>query len=50
MKDKYAVIECYSCSLLGTYRTLDEAVEAMNEAQLDGGCYRIFKKLESYDN
>ena len=50
MKDKYAVIECYSCSLLGTYRTLDEAVEAMNDARLDGGCYRIFEKLENCDN
>lgn len=44
MKDKYVVIKC---SLLGTYRTLDEAVEAMNDAQLDGAAIVFSRSLKT---
>lgn len=46
MKEKFAVIEYYSGTLLNLYNTLQDAVTAVQEASEDGGCYRIFKRLE----
>lgn len=47
MKEKFAVIECYSGTLLNLYSTLQDAINAAEEAAEDGGCYRVFKRLGS---
>lgn len=46
MKERFAVIEYYSGTLLDLYNTLQDAVDAAREASEDGGCYKVFKRLE----
>lgn len=49
---KYAIIECYSCSLVDVFNSFNEAFEHLQDIRKEGGCYHIFKRMEpaEYDN